>query len=174
QPARAADPINVDCDVEDLIQNIENAAFSAVLNLPGTCTYTLHEPIEGTDTGLPVITSWMELTIRGNGATIERSSDEDTPQFRLFEIARSGNFAGTLHLEDLTLANGYAGLSNGHENGGAILNEGTLTVTNSILIDNHAYRAGGAIRNGDFGTLTVTNSTFYDNTAENGGAIDNG
>ena len=50
--------------------------------------------------------------------------------------------------------------------GGAIFNNGTLTVTDSTLSANQALGAngfGGAIYNN--GTLTVTNSTFSANQA---------
>ena len=56
------------------------------------------------------------------------------------------------------------------ENGGAIYNGGTLTVTSSAFSSNSATNDGGAIYNG--GTLTVTSSAFSSNSAtENGGAV---
>ncbi len=54
--------------------------------------------------------------------------------------------------------------------GGAILNEGTLTVTDTTFSNNLAW-SGGAIENRD--TLTVVNSTFSGNSADEGGAIEN-
>ncbi len=54
--------------------------------------------------------------------------------------------------------------------GGAILNAGSLTVTNSAFTGNSGSD-GGAINN-DHGTVTVTNSTFTKNSvAQDGGAI---
>ncbi len=56
-------------------------------------------------------------------------------------------------------------------NGGAILNAGTLTVSN-ITLSNNAAASGGAIENQ--GTLTISNVTFADNSAsDSGGAVDN-
>jgi predicted outer membrane repeat protein len=56
--------------------------------------------------------------------------------------------------------------------GGAIYNEGTLTLTSSTLSGNGGVNAyGGAVRNN--GVLTVEQSTFSGNTAALGGAIYN-
>ncbi len=76
------------------------------------------------------------------------------------------NVDATLSLNDLTLDGG---------NGGAIIDAGTLTVTNSTFSGNSGTD-GGAIHSnaGGSGALTVTNSTFSGNSAtEFGGAIDN-
>ncbi len=55
--------------------------------------------------------------------------------------------------------------------GGAILNQGTLTILNSTISDNTA-QVGGAIHN--TGSLTIINSTISSNTASNhGGGIYN-
>ncbi|MDY9923191.1 hypothetical protein [Methanobacterium sp.] len=90
-----------------------------------------------------------------------------------------------VNLQNLILINGQGTL------GGAIYNNGTLTVNNCTFADN-AAQDGGAIYNGgtltydnqiidsitvtlNGGTLTVINSTFTNNTATgNGGAIYNG
>ncbi|AUB56375.1 hypothetical protein BK007_10350 [Methanobacterium subterraneum] len=90
-----------------------------------------------------------------------------------------------VNLQNLILINGQGTL------GGAIFNNGTLTVNNCTFTDNTA-QDGGAIYNGgtitytdetlnsitvaqNGGTLTVINSTFTNNTATgNGGAIYNG
>lgn len=73
---------------------------------------------------------------------------------------------GTLTVYDSTFAGNTA------ENwGGAIYNdEGTLTVNGSTFIGNSSGFLGGAIQN-DFGILTVNSSTFINNDAEYGGAI---
>ena len=63
------------------------------------------------------------------------------------------------------------------EEGGAIRNEGTLTITNSNLTNNinpsedYYIEGGGAINN--LGTLTIKNSNLTRNTAIAGGAICN-
>ena len=61
------------------------------------------------------------------------------------------------------------GTTTGNNNGGAITNPGTLTLTNCIFQSNSAYN-GGAIYN--TGTLNMNNCIFTSNTARNqGGAI---
>ena len=56
--------------------------------------------------------------------------------------------------------------------GGAIDNEGTLTVSNSTISGNGAIDGGGIFN--DTGTLTVSNSTISGNSANIGGGIFNG
>ena len=80
----------------------------------------------------------------------------------------------TATLNDMTITDGTADVN---ENGGAIDNQGTLTVTGSNFNDNNANK-GGAIYN-DGGTLTLINSNFNANTVRTngdgeGGAIGNG
>jgi hypothetical protein len=67
----------------------------------------------------------------------------------------------TVALRNLTFTEGES------EFGGAINNNGVLTVNNCTFSDNHGN--GGAIVS--IGTLTVTNSTFVDNSALVGGAL---
>ena len=55
-------------------------------------------------TGLPVIAANDNLTIIGNGDTIERSTAAGTPAFRLFDVAGGA----ALTLENLTLQGGRA------------------------------------------------------------------
>ena len=55
-------------------------------------------------TGLPVIAANDNLTIVGNGDTIERSTAAGTPAFRLFDVAAGAS----LTLQNLTLQGGLA------------------------------------------------------------------
>lgn len=107
---------------------------------------------------LPAIESPILLT--GRGATIERSSEALTPDFRFFI-----NSTGPLILSDLTLQNGSAG------GGGAAYNQGFGDLTlDSVTLTGNAADDGGAILSG--GSLTIRNSTFSANRATNeGGAI---
>jgi len=132
-----------------------------------------------------------ELTIGGsvvinNDSGGEVIFDETGDDNRFFFLYRGAS----LTLNGFTLQNG-----NGN-NGGAIQNNGTLTITNSTFIGNSTSFSGGAIYNDgtltvsnstftgnstDFyggairneGTLTITNSTFTDNLGDEGGAISN-
>lgn len=71
----------------------------------------------------------------------------------------------TLNLKHLTLCCAYSGYNSttGAVDGGAVLNNGTLNVTNCTFSSNLTNGSGGAIAN--YGQLTVANSTFENNTA---------
>src|SRR5262249_36175411 len=102
----------------------------------------------------------VDLTILGNGDTIARVASAG--YFRLFDVAPGAS----LTLEHMTLQGGEAGTY-----GGAIFNQGTLTVSSSILFGNTARSFstdggyGGGIYNAG-GTVTVRDSTLSGNTAE--------
>jgi hypothetical protein len=125
------------------------------------------------ENGLPVITA-KNLTINGNGATIERSSSTD---FRLFYI--SGHT--TVTLENLTLA---GGAELGY-NGGAIYAAGSKLTLSNDLIEHSSVtgknggkgKPGQTVEGGGLysagGTITINNGTvFLQNSATggNGGA----
>ena len=127
-------------------------------------------------TGLPPI--YSEIIIEGNGAVIERSSDNDAPPFRLLYVA--GNLHamlesdspngdtpgpprhGTLTLRDLTLQGGFARGGDGGDAGpgvggggagmgGAIFSQGTLHLERVALIGNHAEGGDGGSTLGGVG-----------------------
>jgi hypothetical protein len=128
-----------------------------------------------TSGALPAIDSGSTLTINGNGFALDGDS-----KFQIFSVSSGA----TLSLQFLTLQNGSVTGDPGE--GGAILNNGTLTVTGCTLSDNQSTGVvvmfafagnadGGAIYN--HGTLTVTDSTLSANQALGangfGGAIHN-
>ena len=196
--------ITVGCgDPAALAASISAASGTTqTINLTAGCTYTFTAGSAGdTLTALPHITSGTNLTINGNGATIQRSSASGTPPFRLFAV----DGGGTLTLNSVSITNGgcgngascnnlegggayvYAsgtlnvvlsnftgnqtGVDTTNSRGGAIESFGALTVDRSTFTSNQAQNNGGAIFNWG-GTLSVTNSTFASNTAQNvGGAI---
>ena len=110
--------------------------------------------LDGTE--LPTITD--DLTITGPGAgllTIDAHGASRILQVNAGVIAS---------ISGLTLAHGSA------DDGGAVRNDGTLTLTNSTLVGNAAGSDGGALWND--GTLTVTGSTLAGNSAgSQGGAL---
>src|SRR5271168_665694 len=132
---------------------------------------TINFNVSGTimlGSSLPAIT--IGLTIDGSGQSITVDGKN------LFQIL-SVNAGATLHLQFLTLAHGFAignvGIGPGEVAGagGAIVNNGTLTITNCTLLDNRVTGnsagssfsiglpgGGGGIYNN--GTLSVTDSTF--------------
>jgi hypothetical protein len=123
--------------VSDLIADINAAnkhGGSNTIALVASTTFTLTAVDNTADgaTGLPVIKKGDNLTILGNGATIERSTASGTPAFRLFDVASGGS----LTLENLTLQNGLASGSGAAAQGGAISNQGTL-VLNAVTVQNN-------------------------------------
>ena len=132
------------------------------INLPAGSTFTLNS-VNNTshgNNGLPVISS--QVTIEGNGATIERGG-VTPPQFRIFAVDPGGG----LTLNQATISGGDTG-----DSGGGVVNyEGTVTINNSTISGNTA--AGGGVFNYD-GTVTINNSTIYGNTASTkGGGVVN-
>jgi predicted outer membrane repeat protein len=165
-PPAYADTINIaDGDVQalkDVIRTAQSSEVPLIINLAPGGTYTLTEPDVNTPTaGLPAVaTQDRQIILRGNGATIQRSSAPGTADFRILEV----NLAVTLELDDVTLSNGRA------VGAGAIRNEGYLNLFNTILIGNDALSGnGGAI--GNEASLNVTGGEFRGNHATNGGAI---
>jgi predicted outer membrane repeat protein len=101
------------------------------------------------------------LTIKGRGANQLTVSGSHTS--RVFEVAGTS----TVTLSGLTISNGYS------VEGGAILDAGTLTVTDCTVSGNYATNFGGGIYNS--GTLTVNACNLSGNTAvyDGGGGIYN-
>jgi hypothetical protein len=114
------------------------------------------------------------LTITGPGAANLTISGNHAS--RVFELSSATKPQASL--SGMTISNGVGAFAPGSSqqndgSGGAILNQGTLTISNSILSGNSAPH-GGAIHND--GTLTVTGCILTDNSAGNygfGGAIEN-
>ncbi|MEM7029500.1 MAG: FG-GAP-like repeat-containing protein [Chloroflexota bacterium] len=114
----------------------------------------------------------QSLTIDGSGHEIIVSGDtnnDGSGNVRIFEIVPSKAHVTLRHL------NMVDGRETSSDGGGAIRNNGHLTVTHSTLQNNFSKRNGGAIihrRN----TLVINNSTFINNRSNtrSGGAILNG
>ncbi|MDG2991576.1 filamentous hemagglutinin N-terminal domain-containing protein [Candidatus Synechococcus calcipolaris G9] len=143
------------------IQAVHNALPTNPTVHPGTRTINLGA---GTYQGA-TLTLNRNVTIQGQGAASTILSGQNT--------RRVVNITGgttTVNLHDLTITRG----NSGDFTGGGILNNGTLTVTNSTISGNTATAGGGIINTG---MLTVTNTTISGNTATNtnsgGGGIAN-
>lgn len=139
---------------------------TSTINLATNSTYTLtavnNTGINGGN-GLPVITTGNDITINGNGATIQR--DTSVLAFRLFVVSSNA----TLRLNNVTLRNGVGsgatgaagsngtacpssgedggdggnGTPAGNGAGGAILNSGTLVIAGSGFFGNYAIGGNG-------------------------------
>src|SRR5262249_28263701 len=115
--------------VTDLIADINaanQAGGSHTITLAAGTVFALTAVNNSTDgaTGLPVIAAHYNPTILGNGDLIERATASGTPAFRLFDVAGGAS----LTLANLTLENGLAQGSGVAAEGGALLNQGTLTL----------------------------------------------
>lgn len=169
-----------DCSLRAAIIAANGMAGADTIVLASGQTYTLSRDADGsghvTDSGAnnDDLDVTSQITIEGNGATIERSTavtctpdgTAATGEFRIFEVASTG----TLTLQNVTVRNGCASGGSPDSDGGAILSLGPLTLTNSTLSQNSAFGDGGAIWNAS--PLTLTNSTLSDNSAGfNGGGI---
>ena len=110
------------------------------------------------------ITIGKNMTIKGQSkdGTIINGSNSD----KIFTISNGFD----VKLLNLTITNGRA------NDGGAITNNGKLTINNSVIKNSRSTGTGtnygGAIYSTNTGTLTIINSTFSSNLADtNGGAI---
>jgi parallel beta helix pectate lyase-like protein/polymorphic membrane protein len=130
-----------------------------ITNTPHDSTIQLEEGTYSNNATDILIDKNITIIGKSNGKTIINANKTGN----IFNIA----YNGTLTLINITLTNGIG------YNGGAIINNGELTITNCNFINNLAEDGGngGAIYND--GTLIVTNSIFTNNTAANGGAIYN-
>jgi hypothetical protein len=154
---------NVSCDPLDLINKINTAnqiPGADTLELAQGCTYELTwiEDMTNGNNGLPPILS--EITINGNGATIERAENAD--HFRIFQVGTKAS----LTLNDLTIRNGYADGAEDNDYAdwaGAILNYGNLRLDHVLVTDNYARFVGGIISKGN---VNITRSTISHNNAD--------
>jgi hypothetical protein len=166
-------------NVSDLIADINAANLaggSNTITLAAGTTFSLSAVIIGANgdghTGLPIIAANDNLTIAGNGDTIERKASGSTPAFRLLDVAAGA----TLTLNNLTLQGGLA--TGGVPEGGAIFNQGTLTLTGVTVQDNTAAGENGDVGNGggsaagggiySGGSLTLEGCTLQNNQALGG------
>jgi fibronectin-binding autotransporter adhesin len=137
--------------------------LTAVNNVP---TGLANDALNGGADGLPLIAAKDNLTILGNGDTIERSAASGTPQFRLLAVA----YSASLTLANLTLQNGVSTSAAYGGHGGAIDNAGALTLSGVTVLNNQAdfgssgglgvYAFGGAVYS--VGSLTMENGTLLE------------
>ena len=150
---------NSDTDTDGAGVGCHKGNGADTLILTDKAMYPLTEVAEH-QTGLPWISS--TITINGNDATINRSVGLNAPYFRLFHVTAAGN----LTLNRLNLTGGRPD----RINGGAISNNGVLTLNrclvsgNSIAGYDSNEGAGGGIANHK--TMTLNNSTVAGNTVD--------
>ncbi len=134
-------------NVSQLIADINaanNAGGASMITLAPNTTFDLAAVNNTTNgaNGLPVIgvKKAVNLTILGNGDTIERSTAAGTPAFRLLDAGKGSS----LTLESVTLQNGLAQGPGAAADGGAIYNQGSLTLVGATVQNNAAKGTSGA------------------------------
>ena len=117
------------------------------------------------------ITTSKSITISDADHTITVSGDSDNDgnnDVRPFQIEAGG----VVTMRDLRIVNGSAAGFNLDGTGGAILNQGALTLEGMTLGNNSSSDKGGAIAN--YGTLVLQDSTLANNeTGDYGGGLFN-
>jgi len=117
-------------------------------------------------------TLWIDkdnITIEGNGVIITRSASF---------TSNYGLLSATVHAYEVTINRiHFKDSQAGYQGGGAIYNQGDLTLESCIFSGNRSSgsytQGGGAINNNNSGTMSVIGCTFYGNSAGHGGAIVN-
>jgi LPXTG-site transpeptidase (sortase) family protein len=137
-----------------------------------TITFAANYTITLAGSQLPAVNT--TITITGNGAAntiIQANAAANIATYRVFEV--KGTAGSNLTLNNLTVRHGRCdGSCEVFVNlGSGIYNEGTLTITNSILSNNSTTYRGGGLYNS--GTVTLTNSTLSGNMAVDGGGAVN-
>ncbi len=147
-----------------------NAAGADTINIPAGIYQISITPDASTDDnadGDLDITS--EITLQGAGKTttfIQAGTDASNGIDRLLHVVNSN---ASLTLEGLTIRYGRASV-----NGGGIYNEGTLSLSNTMVISNTAVAQdavggkGGGIYN--LGSASITGSTIQGNDSTNQGS----
>ncbi len=167
------------------LSNTAGGANTITLTAPTTSPYVLTAINNGSN-GLPVIAANDNLTIVGNGDTIERKVSGRPTYFRLLDVASGGS----LTLENLTLQGGQVVSDSGQlggpgviptgaAEGGAVYNQGTLVLNGVTVQDNSAGQfhnpsgdggqgaAGGGIFSLD-GSVTLEGGTIIRNNEAEG------
>ncbi len=190
----APQEITIGCDPQELIDALN--AQEDIINLNGGCTYSYTSADNSNSFGsnaLPIIN--YDVTINGNGATIERDGAGGN-FFRLFFVT----FPGGLTLNDVTLQGGDVIPESGIKgNGGAILARVGMVTLNTVnlfgnradyggaiyifdgadlvadsgsISGNLAFLGGGGIyTTGSDSLLTLTDTVLFDNDGLEGGAV---
>jgi predicted outer membrane repeat protein len=129
------------------------------------------------------------LSFDGNGLVTLRGTDV-CDDARFFSVTTTGTLTLTgivlsdatgtaIRNDGTTVIEGSMLIGNGTPdaptapvaNGGAIFNNGTLTVTNSAFVENRTTGKGGAIFASTTAKMTIINTSFVGNSADSGGAL---
>ncbi|MEM7030592.1 MAG: choice-of-anchor Q domain-containing protein [Chloroflexota bacterium] len=138
---------NNDAGDGSLRQALEDICDGGVINFDNDYTVTLSNTLHIS----------QNMTIDGTGHNITFSGNDSV---RVLHIIDSSS---VVTLTQLNIIDGRA------VDGGGIYNQGTLTVKDSVLMNNQATDDGGALFNKN-GTVLITNSQILTNAANDAGA----
>jgi len=149
---------------DESIDACEQGSGPDIIVLPDNSTFTIDTPyVTDGENALPVITT--EITIEGNGSTIERDLTGDD-NFRIIEIDNPTiNEELIVTINDTTITGGSF-ISGGNLFGAGIFNnDGTLFINDSFIINNIAGDNGGGIHSdhSEIGRLVISGSTISGN-----------
>ena len=141
--------------------------FSSADGGPGTLRQAIFDAASGDTINFAIPQSANGISLSSNELLIDKNLMIDGPgadkltvqnveSNRIFHIAPA---SVTVTISGLTI---YRGNAPNNENGGGILNAGTLTITNCTIYSNTTQGNGGGVRNDGF--LTITNSTISGNS----------
>ncbi len=173
--------INIDggCSLPDAIRSAntdsvvggcEAGSGADIINIPQQTITLTNAAVDGEqygESGLPLINS--EISIQGNGATIERDSSADP--FRILALDSTSN--ALLTMESITLTGGFAYNPGGGYGGAIYVGELTSLVLNSTTISgNTSDGYGGGVYSYRATRVEINDSNIHDNTAiQNGGGV---
>ncbi len=153
------------------VANANGVSDTINLAAGGIYTLTAVDNLVNGANGLAAIdddTAGLDLTINGNGATIQRSTAAGTPEFRILPVG----IGASASCVDLTIANGK--ITSGSfpaYAGGGIHNSGTLSLTNCTVRESRGVLGGGIFNHA--GVLSLTGCTVHANVADSGGGLHN-
>ena len=146
------DVCNRDCSLREAIIAAHRSAGVDTITLPAGLYRVTLSDLD--------ITSSLTIVGAGAAATIIESNGGD----RVVEVRPDT----TVTIRNVTIRNGTVSAANG----AGILNNGTLTLSESVVSGNRSQDGrGGGISNA--GALTLNNSTVSGNAAHSGGGIEN-
>jgi hypothetical protein len=141
------------CDFRTVQEAIDHASHSDVIAIVDA----LH-----TEQGITVN---RDVTIVGqaaDGTIVQGHSEPGQATQSVFVIAEGASVI----MKDLTIRHGNP--ESGTESGGAVHNQGTVTLEGCLITDNRAS-AGGGLHN--FGSMTLIGTTVSDNVADGTGGL---
>lgn len=156
------------CTLRAAVQEANTRAGASVIELPaGRLTFSLASPLPGVPNVIDASSGDLDLLrpvlIRGVGA---RSTVIDTLGV---DRAFSNTHQNTATLEDLAITGGRFGRTDSWS-GGAVWNEGAMTLDRVHLYDNEAGY-GGAVFNTPRTHMVIRDSLLADNRSGEGGAV---